>query len=310
MAVPDEDWKKFMNSIDEDPEDVETDPDEDAEDEDPDDPDEQDPDKKKPTKSKKAEDEDPDDPEEDEDPDEGEDDDPEEDPDKDKDYKPRLKQFINKDGSFNTKGIEDAYVESGKQAVKLNGQLKEVQGNYSELLGAIKANPEVAEKLFGKQGAKQLLENDNIPTKSGNGGGDGGKNGQPDLSGHPLIRHINAQLNNQSKKEYNDFVEAHPEAVTDPTKAEKIGEFLKYYGPYYSSTHDGEIAPMKVALEAAYREFGWPLDEPEKKESVATAAKKTAATRRSGGAKRSATKKEVSKGEEFFAKKLGVKLRS
>ncbi len=306
MAVSDDDWKKFMDSTQEPPEDVET-PDDPSDEDEPDEDEEPKNPKTDPKKSKNDEEENPDDPEEDEDADPEED---EEEPDpKDppaSDYKPRLKQFVKEDGTFDVAKIEQSYIDSGKQAVQLDKDLKEVRKNYGEVLGAIKANPEIAEKLFGKDGAKQLLENDNIPTSSSPGGGSGDK---VDISSHPLLKHLEAEMNQKSRDEYTAFVDAHPESVTDPDKAEKIGEFFVFYGPFYQKQNGGRIAPMKEALEAAYRHYGWDL-EIEKKESVASAAKKTAATRRTSSKGKAPTKKQVTQSEEFFANKLGVKLKS
>lgn len=309
MALSDEDWKNFLDSTEEDPEEVETDLE--SEDE-PDDP-KEDP-KKTPPKSEEDEDENPDDPEEDDSkkPKGGEEeDDPEEDDDDDgkkkpeaSDYQPRLKQFIKEDGTYDLETAEKSYIESGKQAVQLDKDLKQMRSDYGELLGAIKAKPEVAKQLFGEDGAKQLLENNSIPT---GGSPSGGSGGDASVSQHPLLRHLEAQAANQSKREYEEFVEAHPEAVTDPEKARKIGVFLKKHGAIYREENNGEIPSMKESLEEAYRYYGWDL-EIKKKEDLAVAAKKTAATRSTPNAKRTATKKEASMGEQFFAKKLGVKL--
>lgn len=313
MAVSDEDWKNFLDSTEEDPDEVETglDPEDETEELDEEDP------KADPKKSTEEEDEDPDDPEEDPKKDpkkdpkaDPEEEDPEEDPKKDpkndSDYQPRLKQFIKDDGSYDLETAEKSYIESGKQAVKLDNDLKQMRSDYGELLGAIKAKPEVAEALFGKEGAKQILENNAIPT-GGNPGGNGG--GSDPTINHPLIKHLEAQQANASRREYEEFVEAHPDAVTDPEKARKIGTFLKKHGEIYREENNGEIPSMKESLEEAYRYYGWDL-EIKKKEDVAAAAKKTAATRRTPSAKRAATKKESSMGEQFFANKLGVKLKS
>lgn len=307
MAVTDEEWKAFLDATEEDPEEVETD-DEITEDEDPVDP-KDDPKKQDPAKSKEDEEEDPSDDEED--PDDKEEDDPEEDDEEDgkkkpaaSDYSPRLKQFIKDDGTYDLEKAEKSYIESGKQAVKLDKDLKQIKEDYGSLLGAIKAKPEAAKLIFGEQGAKQLLEDDRIPTGGGQGSGSGSDSKQSD---HPLLRHLEAQQQNASRREYEEFVEAHPEAVTDPEKARKIGVFLKQHGAIYREENNGEIPSMKESLEAAYRYYGWDL-EIKKKEDVASAAKKAAATRTTGGAKKSKTKKETSMGEEFFARKLGVKL--
>lgn len=300
MADQDEDWKKFLAATEEDPEEVETD--DELEDE-PDDAEEED-EEKDPKKSKKGkgDDADPekDDPEKDDD-DEEEDADEDEDPD-DKDYKPRLKQFLNKDGSLNVEKIESSYIENGKEAVKLNNKVKEVEGNYNGLLAAIKAKPDVAKLLFGEEGAKKLLDDSSINTAQP------GSQAAADTMSHPLLQHLEAQMNNASKKEYDDFVEAHPESVADPQKARLIGEFLEEHGQVYRRQHNGEIPSMKESLEAAYRYYGWDSDI-KKKEDVAIAAKKKAATRPTSNSKHKASKKDITKGEEFFAKKLGVTLK-
>lgn len=295
MAVPDEDWKHFLDSTKEEPEEVETDEEDEPED---------------PKKAAKSDQDDPDEKDED-DPDE--EDDSKQDDDSKKDdpsnkktgddtYKPRLKQFLNDDGSLKAKEIEDAYVESGKRAVTLDKQVKDLteqfegmRTDYGALLDAIKAKPDIAKALFGEEGAKKLANSQ--PASA-----------QPAKQTDPLLQHLSAQMTRQSRTAYDEFVKAHPEAATDPEKARLIGEFLEIHGATYRKQHDGEIPSMKESLEAAYRYYGWDL-EVEKKESVATAAKNAAATRSSGTAKRSATKKETTLSEEFFAKKLGVKLK-
>lgn len=287
MAVSDDDWRKFLDSTEEDPEEVETDDELEDETED----DEEAEAEKKTKKPEKGEEENSDDEGEGDDPDEEEAGDP-----ADKGtYTPRLKQFLTKDGTLDAKKIEDAYVESGKQAVALNKKVEEIEGNYNSLLEAIKAKPEVAKALFGEEGAKKLTN-----SQPASGGGD--------LPQHPLLQHLEAQMKNNSTAEYNEFVELHPESVTDPEKARKIGSFLKTHGAIYREEHNGEIPSMKESLEAAYRYYGWDL-EIKGKEDIATAAKKTAATRTTPQGKRQATKKETSQGEQFFAKKLGVKLK-
>lgn len=287
MAVQDDEWKKFLESTEADDEEVETlEEDETEESEEVDD-------EKDTTKSKTKDDD-----ESESDDDESEDEeDAEDDKSKVSSYKPRLKQFIKSDGTYDVETAEKSYVESGKQAVQLDKDLKETRQNYTDLLGAIKAKPEVAKQLFGEAGAKQLLENGSI---SANGS-------QDNNSDNPLLQHIDAQLKNQSRREYEEFVDSHPESVTDPEKARMIGEFLKEHGAIQRRLNNGEIPTMKSSLESAYRYFGWDL-EIKNKEDVASAVKKAAATRTNGSVKRPATKKEISKGEEFFAKKLNVKL--
>lgn len=312
MADVDNDWDEFMSAAakdygdkpdeDEDIDDDELEDDEDADDEQEDKP-------KKPTKkaSKKAADaaEEDDEDESDEDDDDDSEDDEDESEEEDDEsktskstYKPRLKQFFDDKGKPDLKKYEEGYINSSKEAVRLNGELKaerdarvESQGNFTNLAKAIQKNdPDLAKKIFDGDTLKEL---DKKPAA--------------DAPKDPFTRDYEAKLRKQSKAEYDQFIELNPKAVTDPSKADKIGAYLKLYGEWYKEQNDGEIPSMKDALEATYRHFGWDAAK-EKKEKVATAAKKTAANRSSGGGKKVAKKSEVSKMESVFAKKLGVKL--
>jgi len=310
MADVDNDWDEFMSAAakdygdkpdedDEDLDDEDLDDDEDADDE------EQEDKPKKSTKKagKEADDADGDDDDsDDDDSDDDDEDESEEEDDKSKTskstYKPRLKQFFDDKGKPDLKKYEEGYINSSKEAVRLNGELKaaleahtESQNNFANLAQAIKKNdPELAKKLFDGDTLKELE-----------------RKPAADAPKDPFTRDYEAKLRKQSKAEYDQFIELNPEAVTDPSKAEKIGAYLKLYGEWYKEQNDGEIPSMKEALEATYRHFGWDVAK-EKKEKVATAAKKTAANRSSGGGKKVAKKSEVSKMEAVFAKKLGVKL--
>jgi hypothetical protein len=111
------------------------------------------------------------------------------------------------------------------------------------------------------------------------------------------------------EKDYNEFVDEHPEATTDEDKAKKIGKFLKRFHRDYADDNDGELPTMKHALETAYRYYGWPLSDDKSQEEVAHAAKKRASTRQTPqGSKPKKKKDKATDLETFFAKKLGVKL--
>lgn len=298
MAVSDDEWKKFLDSTEEDPDEVETD--DELEDETDDDTEGKD--KKTPKKPDVDDEEELDDEEDDSDDDDS---DEEEDDDKSDSYKPRLKQFIKKDGTYNLEAIEKSYVDNSKETLNVTERLTQSDENYKSLLGAIKANPEAAKLIFGEDGAKKLMSDGSIaPQKSGGGSADS----NAAIENHPLLQHLKAQIDNSSRKDYNDFVEAHPDAVTDPDKAKKIGDYLKIHGQVYRAEHNGEMPSMKESLEAAYRYNGWDL-ETKTKEEVAAAAKKTAGTRSTPQGKKKASKKAATQGAEFFAKKLGVKLK-
>lgn len=292
----DKNWQDFLDATELDDDEVETssEEDENLEDEEADDKDDA---KKKsaPEKGKKGDDAEEEESDEDED-----------DPDKDekkaeddlkKDekkpdpeaYQPRLKQFLNDKGELDPKKMEEAYIESSKEGVKLKGQVDNLTGQVKELLAAINKDPETAKKLLGEEAAKKLADD------------------QPAAPLDPVQAHFVAKLNKEHKEQYNEFVEQHPESVSDPDKAEKISKFFKFYGPWYKETNDGEIATMKDSLEAAYRHYGWDV-EIKKKEDVASAAKKNAATRSTAHSKKPSSKSGFSKEEMKFASKLGVKL--
>ncbi len=290
-------WEEFLAATEIEDDEVET-PGEDEKLEDDNQGDEDDPKKKtSPEKGKKS-----DDAEEKEDPDEG-DPDPdkakekaEDDSEKDKKppepeaYQPRLKQFLNDKGELDPKKAEEAYIESSKEGVRLKGQVDDLQGQVKQLLDAIGKDPETAKKLLGEEGAKKL--------ETGN---------DSSIPADPMVADYTAKLNKKHKEEYDEFIDVHPESVSDPDKAEKIGKFLKFYGPWYREVNDGEIASLKDSLEAAYRHYGWDL-EIKKKEDVANAAKKTAATRSTPQSKKPSSKSGFSKEELTMAAKLGVKL--
>lgn len=293
MADLDEDWKKFLDSTLEDDEEVETDEEDETEETDAD------------------EEVDQDDPNEEEDADEDDEEEAEADPKKSKKtdkkksvaYKPRLKQFIDDKGNLKAQELETAYIESSKNGVKLNTDLKEatekltkVSTDYNAILGAIKAKPDIAKAIFGEEGAKTLAAS-NIP--------DNKKQEVLD----PEIAHLKASRERKSQAEYDEFIKNHPEAATDPDRAEKIGRFMKIFGNEQREANAGEIPTMADALKGAYRYYGWDLKD-KKKEDLAAAVKKNAATRSAPRGHRKATKKEASMSERFFADKLGVKLKS
>lgn len=297
MSKEDDDWKAFMDSVDDPDEPVETDPIEDSEDEDSEENDDENTEdkskkSKKAAKGGKAEDD------EESDEDDSEEEDDAEDADKGKKpktdtYKPRLKQFLNDDGSLDPERIEKSYIENSKETVRINGELQETKEKYDRLVEAIKAKPDAAKILLGEEGAKNLAKG-------------GTSEGQQQLD--PITAHVKAQLDNQSKREYKDFVDEHPESVTDPDKAQKIGRFLKIFGEEYREANNGELPSMKNGLEAAYRYYGWDL-EISKKEEVANAGKKKAATKSTPNKKTPAPKQKKNELEGFFAKKLGVKVK-
>lgn len=313
MADVDKDWDEFMSAAQEDYGDKPSADDDEVEDEDLDDSDDddQEDEPKKPTKKPGKEDADAEDDddseddseeEDDDDSEDDDDDDAEEEDDKSKTpkgaYKPRLKQFFDKDGKPDLKKLEDGYVNSSKEAVRLNSELKatkdaltESNGNFANLAKAIKKNdPDLAKKIFDGDTLKELDKKADTPAAK-----------------DPFTRDYEAKVRKQNRQEYDDFVEQNPEAVTDPDKADKIGKFLKRFGRDYQEDNDGEFPSMKEALEAAYRYYGWDVQKA-KTEKVRSAAKKTAANRSSGGGKKVAKKSEVTKMEGYFAKKLGVKL--
>lgn len=296
MAEEDDNWDNFLSSIGDAPAPVETDDDvaEDENDEDQDDDDDKDS-KKPPKETGKPADSDD---EDDSDDDDSEDEDAEDEDDKgkkkpkDSDYKPRLKQFINDDGSYDVAKSEKAYIASSKEAVRLDTENKEVTNKYAALVKAIKDNPEAAKLLMGEKAAKEFVE----------------AKAEDDQPVDPLLRHVKATLDKQSRKEYDEFTEKYPETVTDPERVQKIGKFLNRFGRDYAEDNDGELPTMKEALEAAYRYHGWPLEITEE-ERVAAAAKKTAATRRTPNKKTPTVAKKKNELEGFFAAKLGVKVK-
>lgn len=329
MADVDKEWQEFMDTAradyaddDKPPKSNQDDLDDDELEDDDLEGDEDDDEEEKPPKkstkkpgSKEADDDDSEDDDSDEDDDDDDDEEGEDEEEDDKkskttseNYKPRLKQFFDKDGKPSIEKLEKGYIDSSKEAVKLKQERDaehdarvESDGNFTKLAAAIKKHdPKLAEKIFNGDDLKELEEKQ--------------KKEQAEKNRDPFARDYEAKMRKQAVKEMDDFIENNPEAATDPDRAQKINKFLARYNRDYKEDNDGEIPSMKEALEAAYRYYGWELNTGKpgstmnKKERVANRAKKSAANRKSGGGKKVAKKSEVSKLEAHFAKKLGVKL--
>ena len=284
-AQTDPSWDDVIAATKEEPEEVETDLEDENLEDDPN-ANEEDP-KKNPSNPEGGDD--PDDPENPEEDPEGDEDDPKnpKDPKSEDEYKPRLTQYLDSEGKTDLKKLEDAYINSSKEAVNLNNRLKELEGQNKQILDAIARDPEIAKKLLGEQGAEDLKQSrqpDNTPKD-------------------PYTRHIQSQITRKQKEQYDEFVEHHPEAVSDPDRAEKISWYLSTFGPAHLE-RTGEIAEMKDMLTAAYRHFGWDLAD-EKAEKLAAATKSAASTTPTPKAKKPAPKQQFTKEQVEMARKLG-----
>ena len=284
----DDEWKKFQQVAKSgDTEEVETNlEDEDLEDADNDNPDNPANDRSKP----EGDDDTPDDPENPggDNPEEDEEDDPKnpKDPKPEDEYKPRLTQYLDSEGKPDLKKLEDAYINSSKEAVNLNNRLKDLEGQNKQILDAIARDPEIAKKLLGEQGAEDLK-----------------KSRDPEPPKDPYARHIQSQITRKQKEQYDEFVEQNPEAVSDPDRAEKISWYLSTFGPAHLE-RTGEIAEMKEMLVAAYRHFGWDLAD-EQADKLANAAKTAASTTPTPKASKPAPKQQFTKEQVEMARKLG-----
>lgn len=319
--MADQDWDTFMASTKEGQEEVETP--ETEEDETPEAP-EVDP---KQTPAKSTEDEEPENPENPEAPEKDpkgpepaadeEDDlvDPKSKPDEapapsgDEGYKPRLTQFVDKDGKLDPEKIEKAYIESSKEAVRLANELKEQQEGNKEILVKIANDPDLAKAFFTKEQLDEIERNGGVPKPGA----------QP--NDDPVRSHFEAQLLKTQREEYDDFVDKNPTATTDPDRAKKISEFIPVHRDLYRKENGGMLPSMKDTLTAAFRYHGWPLAEDvEQKESTAEIARKAketeealkaasrknaAATKTPSQSKKAPAKQEFTKEQLFFAGKLG-----
>lgn len=170
-------------------------------------------------------------------------------------FKKRLTQFKGDTPEEYAKSIEDGYLESSKESVRLAKEVKDLKGIVDKINQVVATNPELA-KALGEQGetAKPVEPKD------------------------PALAWAEAERDKQWAKDYKTFTEKHPEIETDPVLSDSLNTQLLVVKKVIEET-EGRLVGMGEGLEKAWKLLG--KDDSEEKLQMAVkdnASKGKAAT--------------------------------
>lgn len=219
----------------------------------------------------------------------------------------RLTQFKGEKGTTEeyTKNLEDGYLNSTQEALKLKDQKENYERQVNAVMAAAKKDPEFGEKLLS-------LLNDNGGTNGGSASGANSDFGDKatQTSNNPFLVHAETEWNQNNDKSVKDFVEAHPEVLTDP----KINADVKRWAQVYTKEvfeADKRLITTGEAMEMAYRQLGLSSKQ-ENTQSLVDGMKKNAAPSRPQTAKKKSSGKSGGDTKQFsdatltFAQKMGI----
>jgi len=227
-----------------------------------------------------TEDQEEDDSSEDED-DSGESDEDESDDEEESDFKKQFPSIKGDTPEEYISNLEETYRKSSREGKRLAKTVQDLQGRVDAITQAVAKNPELAK-----------LINEAVP--------EGGTSPVQD----PALLHAREQMESQMEKEYNEFVDEHPELDSDPELQEKVLKELEILGAAYRAK--GKTLGMKRGLALAYESLG--LDDGGSKERIAGAAKTTAArTKTTGkGGKKPKAKGSLTPEQVAYGKRMGL----
>lgn len=162
--------------------------------------------------------------------------------------------------------LETAYKNSSAEAVRLKQQNKEIQIQLDNIAALVANNPDLAEQI---------------------------KDGKvPNIKTDPALLKARQDMEDQNKKEYGDWVDAHPDLESDPELQKQVFDEIQDFAEVASKK--GRVLGMKEALTMAWTSLGLQVDS--KEERVRMKAKDSAARGKSAG-----TGKSVKKDKTTFS---------
>lgn len=179
------------------------------------------------------------------------------------------------------KNLEESYRKSSQEG-KLNHQkAKENQERIDRITSVIAKNPEIAKVIADASDDTEIS-----------------------LTVDPALLHARQDMENKMEKDYNSFVDSHPELETDPELQEKVLDEVKIFGD--AARKKGKILGMDEALRKAWISLG--LDKEDSKEKIVTKAKETASKpKTNNGNKKSSGKTPTLSPEQIKAgKRMGL----
>lgn len=191
--------------------------------------------------------------------DEGEDESDDEDS---EDFKKRFTQIKGDSPTEYLKNLETTYAEHSKEAVKLNRQNKELQKVVDRINQLVAANPELAKAFKGDE-----VKQEEVAAKD------------------PAVAWAEAEMQRTWQKDYDEFVEQHPEIESDPALADELNEQLSVVRDVIQKK-EGRLVGMGEGLRKAWKL----LDKDDTQEKVRMAAKENASKGKSASGKKSDSK--------------------
>lgn len=155
------------------------------------------------------------------------------------------------------KNLEETYVKSSTESVRLNRQVRELSAQVEKVTKLVAQNPELAEKL----------KTDTATTSAS--------------EVNPALAFAESEMNRKWQEEYQGFVKLHPEVETDPELAEQLDEQLKIVRDVVWA-RENRLLGMGEGLTKAWKLLD--RDEaPTKEDKVRSAVKDQASQSKTGG---------------------------
>lgn len=191
--------------------------------------------------------------------------------------------------------LEEGYKNSSAEAIRLKGELDTASGRLDTFMRVVGNNPELATAFN-----KALGEAGDNGSGSGSGGSDDGSNSQGSGLDNPFIKNMQAEWQEKSEVEIQEFIDANPEVVTDPEVSKDVKHYMKLFSnDYYERT--GKLMSGGEAMAKAYKHLG--LEDKRGKQDLANGAKKNLTPPRSRGNK---AKKSGGQKPKFTADQIAM----
>lgn len=197
--------------------------------------------------------------------------------------------------------LEEGYKNSSAEAIRIKGELENATGRLDTFMRVVANNPELAtafNKALGDKGGAG-------GSGSGSGGSDDDGNSQDDGLDNPFIRNLQAEWQEKSEKEIQEFIDANPEVVTDPKISADVKHWMKVFSNDYHE-RTGKLMSGGDAMAQAFKHLG--LEDKREKQNLANGAKKNLTPPRSRGnkAKKSGGQKPAFTADQIaMAKAMG-----
>lgn len=193
-------------------------------------------------------------------------------------FKKRFTQFKGDSFEEYTPKLEEAYGNLLREMTRIKQEDKGKQAKLDSVMAAAAKDPEFAKKLDELMGGEA-----------------------ESVTVDPALLKARQDMEATMEKEYNAFVDLHPELESDPQLADEVFALVEEFGA--TSRKQGKIMSMKDALTKAWTFLG--KDDAEEK--VVIKAKEVAAKPKTGSTAKKTTKKsEFTEEQVRIAKKWGL----